>query len=115
MTETTLPTIARINGLTLGAGIEMAAACDVRAAVESAVFGMPEVKLGIPPVIEAALLPMLIGWGRTRLEVIRCMAQVVTKDDLLTTSIGQTWDDWWIGIYRSVKAWSSELKTGLNM
>ena len=29
-------------------------------------FGMPEVKLGIPSVIEAALLPMLIGWGRTR-------------------------------------------------
>jgi enoyl-CoA hydratase len=66
MTKTKLPTIARINGLTLGAGIEMAAACDVRAAVESAVFGMPEVKLGIPSVIEAALLPMLIGWGRTR-------------------------------------------------
>jgi enoyl-CoA hydratase/carnithine racemase len=61
-----VPTIARINGLTLGAGIEMAAACDVRVAVESAVFGMPEVKLGIPSVIEAALLPMLIGWGRTR-------------------------------------------------
>jgi enoyl-CoA hydratase len=61
-----VPTIARINGLTLGAGIEMAAACDVRVAVESAVFGMPEVRLGIPSVIEAALLPMLIGWGRTR-------------------------------------------------
>ena len=30
-----------------------------------------------------------------RIEVIREMAQVVTKDDLLTTSIGQTWDDWW--------------------
>ncbi len=61
-----MPTIARINGLTLGGGLEMAAACDVRIAVESAVFGMPEVKLGIPSVIEAALLPMLIGWGRTR-------------------------------------------------
>jgi enoyl-CoA hydratase len=61
-----VPTIARINGLTLGGGLEMAAACDVRIAVESAVFGMPEVRLGIPSVIEAALLPMLIGWGRTR-------------------------------------------------
>ena len=30
-----------------------------------------------------------------RIEVIRKMAQVITKDDLLTTSIGQTWDDWW--------------------
>jgi enoyl-CoA hydratase len=61
-----VPTIARINGLTLGGGLEIAAACDVRIAVENAVFGMPEVKLGIPSVIEAALLPMLIGWGRTR-------------------------------------------------
>jgi enoyl-CoA hydratase/carnithine racemase len=61
-----VPTIARINGLTFGGGLEIAAACDVRIAVESAVFGMPEVKLGIPSVIEAALLPMLIGWGRTR-------------------------------------------------
>ncbi len=61
-----VPTIARINGLTLGGGLEMAAACDVRIAAESAVFGMPEVRLGIPSVIEAALLPMLIGWGRTR-------------------------------------------------
>ncbi len=30
-----------------------------------------------------------------RIEVIRAMASVVTRDDLLTTSIGQTWDDWW--------------------
>src|SRR2546427_7017252 len=30
-----------------------------------------------------------------RIEAIRHMAQVVTRDDLLTTSIGQTWDDWW--------------------
>jgi enoyl-CoA hydratase/carnithine racemase len=61
-----VPTIARINGLTLGGGLEIAAACDVRIAVETAVFGMPEVRLGVPSVIEAALLPMLIGWGRTR-------------------------------------------------
>jgi enoyl-CoA hydratase len=61
-----VPTIARINGFTLGGGLEIAASCDVRVAAESAVFGMPEVKLGIPSVIEAALLPMLIGWGRTR-------------------------------------------------
>ncbi len=61
-----VPTIARINGFTLGAGLEIAASCDVRIAVDSAVFGMPEVRLGIPSVIEAALLPMLVGWGRTR-------------------------------------------------
>jgi enoyl-CoA hydratase len=58
--------IARIDGYALGAGLEIAAACDLRIASERAVFGMPEVRIGIPSVIEAALLPALIGWGRTR-------------------------------------------------
>ncbi len=61
-----VPVIARIEGYALGAGLEVAAACDLRIAGESARFGMPEVKVGIPSVIEAALLPTLIGWGRTR-------------------------------------------------
>ena len=60
------PVIARIRGYTLGAGLEIAAACDIRVAAEGARFGMPEVKVGIPSVVEAALLPGLIGWGRTR-------------------------------------------------
>lgn len=58
--------IARVNGYALGAGLEVAAACDLRIASSNAVFGMPEVKVGIPSVVEAALLPGLIGWGRTR-------------------------------------------------
>lgn len=61
-----VPVIARIGGWTLGAGLELAASCDLRVAVDSARFGMPEVKLGIPSVVEAAVLPGLIGWGRTR-------------------------------------------------
>jgi enoyl-CoA hydratase len=61
-----VPVIGRINGFALGAGLEVAASCDMRAAAEQAQFGMPEVKMGIPSVIEAALLPGLIGWGRTR-------------------------------------------------
>src|SRR5690606_34626511 len=40
--------------------------CDLRIAAASARFGMPEVRLGIPSVVEAALLPGLVGWGRTR-------------------------------------------------
>jgi enoyl-CoA hydratase/carnithine racemase len=60
------PAIARINGHALGAGLELAAACDLRVASENATFGMPEVRVGIPSVVEAALLPGLIGWGRTR-------------------------------------------------
>ena len=62
-----VPVIARCEGYALGAGLEVAAACDIRIATESAVFGMPEVRVGVPSVIEAALLPRLIGWGRTSL------------------------------------------------
>lgn len=61
-----VPVIARINGWCLGAGLEIAAACDLRISAPTAKFGMPEVRVGIPSVVEAALLPGLIGWGRTR-------------------------------------------------
>ena len=60
-----VPVIARVNGYCLGAGLEVAAACDLRIASARAMFGMPEVKVGMPSVIEAALLPRLIGMGRT--------------------------------------------------
>jgi enoyl-CoA hydratase/carnithine racemase len=61
-----VPVIGRIGGFCLGAGLELAASCDFRIAAEHAQLGMPEVQMGIPSVIEAALLPGLIGWGRTR-------------------------------------------------
>jgi len=61
-----VPVIAAVNGWSLGAGLEIAAACDMRLAADTAQFGMPEVRLGLPSVVEAALLPSLIGWGRTR-------------------------------------------------
>ena len=60
------PVIARMPGWCLGGGLEVAAACDIRVAAHDARFGMPEVRVGIPSVIHAALLPRLIGWGRTR-------------------------------------------------
>jgi enoyl-CoA hydratase/carnithine racemase len=59
-----VPVIARIDGFCLGAGLELAAGCDLRIASERAAFGMPEVKVGMPSVIEAALLPRLVGWGQ---------------------------------------------------
>jgi enoyl-CoA hydratase/carnithine racemase len=61
-----VPVIARIDGYALGAGLELAAACDLRVASERAMFGMPEVRVGIPSVVEAALLPQLVGHGRAR-------------------------------------------------
>jgi enoyl-CoA hydratase len=39
--------IARIHGYAFGVGLELAASCDIRIASDAAVFGMPEVKLGI--------------------------------------------------------------------
>ena len=60
------PVIARMPGWCLGGGLEVAAACDIRVAADDAKFGMPEVRVGIPSVIHAALLPRLIGWARAR-------------------------------------------------
>ena len=60
-----VPVIAEVGGACLGAAMELAASCDIRVASDNATFGMPEVRVGIPSVIEAALLPRLIGWGRT--------------------------------------------------
>ena len=61
-----VPVIARIDGYALGAGLELAAACDFRIASDHSVFGMPEVRIGIPSVVEAALLPQLIGPAHAR-------------------------------------------------
>jgi len=61
-----VPVIASVNGYCLGAGLEIAASCDLRIATGASTFAMPEVKVGIPSVVEAALLPGLIGMGRTR-------------------------------------------------
>jgi enoyl-CoA hydratase len=58
------PVIAAVNGPCLGAGFELALACDLRLAAAGAPLGLPEVRVGVPSVIEAALLPALIGSGR---------------------------------------------------
>jgi enoyl-CoA hydratase len=60
------PVIARIPGWCLGGGLEFAACCDFRVASDNSHYGMPEVRVGIPSVIHAALLPRLIGSSRTR-------------------------------------------------
>lgn len=58
------PVVAGVNGHCLGAGFELALACDLRVAVPEATFGLPEVRVGLPSVIEAALLPGFVGPGR---------------------------------------------------
>jgi len=58
------PVVAAVHGACLGAGFELALACDLRVAAADASFGLPEVRVGVPSVIQAALLPPLIGPGR---------------------------------------------------
>ena len=60
-----VPVIARLAGWCLGGGLEVALSCDLRIAAVSARFGMPEVAIGIPSVIHAALMPAMIGASRT--------------------------------------------------
>ena len=78
-----VPAIARIQGYVFGAGVEVAAACDMRVASTDARLGMPEVRLGVPSVVEAALLPQLIGWGRTR--------QWLLTGNMIDAATAQAW------------------------
>jgi enoyl-CoA hydratase/carnithine racemase len=59
-----VPVVAQLHGAVIGAGLELAASCDLRIAAHGTRFAMPEVRLGIPSVVEAALLPRLVGSGR---------------------------------------------------
>ena len=61
-----LPVIAAVRGPCLGGALELALACDIRIAAADAVLGLPEVRVGLPSVIEASLLPPTIGLGRAR-------------------------------------------------
>lgn len=74
------PVIAAVNGFALGGGCELALSCDIRIASEKAVFGQPEVTLGIIPCFGGTQrLPRLIGAGLAK-EMIYTGRQVKAQE-----------------------------------
>ncbi|HEX2220761.1 MAG TPA: enoyl-CoA hydratase-related protein [Gemmatimonadales bacterium] len=74
------PVIAAVNGFALGGGCELAMACHLRVASESARFGQPEVKLGIGPGYGGTVrLPRLVGRGRA-LELLLTGAMIDAQE-----------------------------------
>jgi enoyl-CoA hydratase/carnithine racemase len=59
-------TVAVVTGYCLGAAFELALACDLRVVAATASFGLPEIKVGVPSVIDAALLPAFVGLSKAR-------------------------------------------------
>jgi len=92
------PMIAAINGAALGGGLEIALACDLRIASESAIFGMPEVTLGLIP-----------GWGGTQ-RLPRIMPLAKAAELLLTGKPISAQEAYRIGLINKVVPFS-ELMT----
>lgn len=61
-----IPTICAIRGYCIGGAMELAMACDIRIVAKGTKFGMPEIQLGIPSVLDAALLQQHVGLAKAK-------------------------------------------------
>lgn len=84
------PVIAAINGYALGGGCELALACDIRIAAETAKMGQPEVTIGIPP-----------GWGGTQ-RLMRIVGIAKAKELVYTGKAIKAEDALSIGLVNKV-------------
>ena len=94
-----VPTIAVVEGHCLGAAFELALACDIRICTPAATFGLPEVRLGIPSVVDAALLVDHLGLGKAKemiltgaiypVDAVAALANAVVPADQVDDAVEQ--------------------------
>ena len=85
--QCTKPVVAVVNGMALGGGCEICLACDLRIAADSAIFGQPEINLGIIPGWGGMhRLPKLIGNSRAADWLMT--GRNVTADEALEAGTG---------------------------
>lgn len=93
------PILVVVNGLCLGAGLELAISCDLIVASDKSKFGLPNINVGIPAIVEAAVLPQAIGimntrelcytgwnWGAEKALARGLINEVVAEDELQATA-----------------------------
>jgi len=118
------PVIAAISGYCLGGGLELAASCDIRIATTGSQFGMPEVRVGVPAVAQTALLPTLIGSGKTswlcftgrpidaQTALAWGLVEAVVVSDQLDGAVEQTVSDILKGAPTAIQATKAQFRRG---
>ena len=80
-------TIARVHGKAIGAGLALAAFCDLRAGAETATFRMPEVALGLPPAWGGALGRLIGESGAAHIRELLLTSEQFTAHDAAALSL----------------------------
>jgi len=97
------PLVAAVNGLALGGGLEIVLACDIRIASEKALFGVPEVTLGLIP-----------GWGGTQ-RLPRVIPKAIAAEMLLTGKPINAQEAYRIGLVNRVVPPAEVMNSAIQM